>query len=214
MTTSAATYYAAVSAVIAAENALGGDAAGAVDGAAPLLTGVGVRDGLAIVALIGGLFFMLVGSVGVYRFPDCYSRMHAASKCTTLGITGLLLAAILHIWQLDVAGKAVLVLVFTFVATPIGTHLLAKAAHHGRAGQYEGTLSDELAQDKLDPGMSTNDEQIGVVPPNELRGHPGHIPPPRPANPAESVQNETAGQATPGTPSLATTPVGSVTASR
>ncbi|GEM_PF-53588 len=153
---------------------------------APLFTDAGLRDALAIVALLGGLFFMLVGSIGVYRFPDCYSRMHAASKCTTLGITGMLLAAVLHIWQLDVAGKGVLVLVFTFVATPVGTHLLAKAAHHGGAHQYAGTRSDELAQDKSDPGMAINDEQIGEVPPDELRGAVGHIPPPRPANPAET----------------------------
>jgi multicomponent Na+:H+ antiporter subunit G len=170
----------------------GDDAAAGVVGSegrdGPLMTGLGVRDGFAIVAMLGGLFFMLVGSIGVYRFPDCYSRMHAASKCTTLGITGLLLAAVLHIWELDVAGKGVLVLVFTFVATPIGTHLLAKAAHHGGARQFANTLSDELAEDKADHGMAINDEQIGVVPQEELRGEPGHLPPPRPANPSESVR--------------------------
>lgn len=125
-----------------------------------LITGAGVRDALAVLALAGGLFFMFVGAVGVYRFPDAYSRMHAASKCTTLGLSGLLLAAMLHIWLLDIAGKALLVLVFTFAATPIGTHLLAKAAHHGGAQQFRGTLSDELAEDKRDPDRPATDERI------------------------------------------------------
>lgn len=149
----------------------------------PSLTWAGIRDGLALIAMLGGLFFMFVGTVGVFRLPDCYARMHAVSKCTTLGLTGLLLAAALHIWALDVAGKGLLVVVFTFVVTPIGTHLLAKAAHHGGAEQFIRTLSDELAQDKADPGMAVNDEQVGVVQPKDLRGSPGHIPPARELQP-------------------------------
>jgi len=139
--------------------AVGAEAASS-GGVEAAVTAAGVRDGLAVVALVGGLFFMFVGALGVFRFPDAYARMHAASKCTTLGLSGLLLAAALHIWVLDIAGKAVLVLVFTFVATPIGTHLLAKAAHHGRARQSAGTLSDELAEDKADPSRSVTDDRI------------------------------------------------------
>lgn len=148
--------------------ALGAEAAASGGGDAAV-TMAGVRDGLAVVALVGGLFFMFVGALGVFRFPDAYARMHAASKCTTLGLSGLLLAATLHIWVLDIAGKALLVLVFTFVATPIGTHLLAKAAHHGRARQSLGTLSDELAEDKADPSEAVTDDRIdGGLGPDEV----------------------------------------------
>lgn len=152
----------------------------------PLVSFSGLRDAAGLLAMLVGLFFMFVGTVGVYRLPDSYSRMHAVSKCTTLGLTGLLLAAVLHIWTLDTAGKGLMVVVFTFVATPIGTHLLAKAAHHGGALQDHRTLSDELAQDKADPGMAVNDDQIGVVEPEDLRGSPGHIPPARELQPTPS----------------------------
>jgi len=122
----------------------------------------GIRDVLASVSLAGGLFFMFVGAVGVVRFPDAYQRIHAASKCTTLGIAGMLFAAILHVWTLDIAGKAIMAIVFTLVASPIGSHLLAKAAHHCRIDQWPGTLSDELAQDKADPNCSVSDDEIGI----------------------------------------------------
>ena len=122
----------------------------------------GVRDFVASLALAGGLFFMLVGAVGVVRLPDAYQRIHAASKCTTLGLAGMLIAAILHVWSLDIAGKALLVIAFVFVASPIGSHLLAKAAHHTKVEQWPGTLSDELAQDKADPNRSVSDDEIGV----------------------------------------------------
>ena len=137
---------------------LGAEAAGATDS----FSVAGARDALALVALAIGLFFMFVGVLGVLRLPDAYSRMHAASKCTTLGLTGMLVAAGLHLWTLDVVAKSATVIIFTFVATPIGTHLLAKAAHHGKLAQWDRTLSDELAEDKADPDMAVTDDEIGI----------------------------------------------------
>jgi hypothetical protein len=49
------------------------------------------------------------------------------------------------------------------VATPIGSHLLAKAAHHGRLEQWDRTLGDELAEDKANPDVPTTDE-TGLAP--------------------------------------------------
>jgi multicomponent Na+:H+ antiporter subunit G len=109
-----------------------------------------VADALAIVCLLGGLFFMSIGAVGIIRMPDVYHRLHAATKCTTLGLVGLLLAAIFHVHTLDVVTKALLTLAFTFVASPVGSHMLAKAALADRAPQWEGTLGDEHAKDAND----------------------------------------------------------------
>jgi len=104
---------------------------------------VTIGDALAIICLITGLFFMLVGALGVLRMPDTYHRLHAATKCTTLGLLGLLLGAVFHVATLDVMIKAMLTLVFAFVASPVGSHMLAKAALFDHAPQWEGTLSDE-----------------------------------------------------------------------
>jgi len=106
-----------------------------------------ILDTLAIFFLISGLFFMLAGAIGVVRLPDCYHRLHAASKCSTLGLLGLVLAAMLHIGTLAVVTKGSAVILFAFVATPVGSHLLAKAAHRDKAPKWHGTLSDELAED-------------------------------------------------------------------
>lgn len=107
-----------------------------------------ILDTLAIFFLIGGLFFMLVGAIGVLRLPDAFNRLHAASKCSTLGMMGLLLAACLHVGTGDVVAKSIAVVLFIFVSTPVGSHMLAKAAHRDDAEQWDGTLSDELAEDK------------------------------------------------------------------
>ncbi len=107
-----------------------------------------ILDTFAIFFLIAGLFFMLVGAIGVVRLPDVYHRLHAASKCSTLGMMGLLLAASLHVGTGDVIAKSIAVVLFLFVSNPVGSHMLAKAAHRDKAPQWENTLSDELAKDK------------------------------------------------------------------
>ncbi len=107
-----------------------------------------IVEAVALVSMAFGLFFMMVGVLGLLRFPDVYNRIHAASKCTTLGLLGLLIAAVLHVGTFGVFTKAVLTLVFAFVATPVGSHMLAKAAHRDGAPQWGKTLSDELAEDR------------------------------------------------------------------
>jgi multicomponent Na+:H+ antiporter subunit G len=123
-------------------------------------------DILTVLAMLLGLFFMFIGALGLYRFPDLYIRMHAASKCITLGISGMLLAAVFHLSAVSAgtdeaaygapmpgttavgAGtKALLVIMFQFVAAPVAAHMLARAAHMDGVPQWEGTVGDELAED-------------------------------------------------------------------
>jgi multicomponent Na+:H+ antiporter subunit G len=109
-----------------------------------------VRTVAAVVLLGSGLSFMLIGAWGVVRLPDAYHRLHASSKCSTLGLFGLLLGAMVHIGTADALAKGSLTLLFAVVATPVGSHILAKAAHASGLRQWSHTLSDELADDERD----------------------------------------------------------------
>jgi multicomponent Na+:H+ antiporter subunit G len=117
-----------------------------------------IADLLAVVCVLSGLAFMLVGAIGIVRFPDAFNRLHASSKCSTLGLLGLLLGVIFHIGTLGVVTKAVITIVFAFVALPIGSHILAKAAHIDGLRQWSKTLSDELAEDY--PERTQRDEAV------------------------------------------------------
>ena len=88
-----------------------------------------MRDVITVILLGSGLSFMLIGAWGVVRLPDAYHRLHASSKCSTLGLFGMLAGAVVHIGTADALIKAALTLLFTVVATPVGSHVLAKAAH-------------------------------------------------------------------------------------
>ncbi|MCK4873699.1 MAG: Na+/H+ antiporter subunit G [Phycisphaerales bacterium] len=107
-----------------------------------------VGDLLAAICLSFGLFFMVVGVIGLNRFPDAYGRLHATTKCVTLGLLGFLLAAIFHRLHLAIFTKAVMTIIFVFIANPVGSHMIAKAAHKAGYKLWDKTLSDELAEDR------------------------------------------------------------------
>ena len=96
--------------------------------------------------LIFGLFFLLAGSLGLLRFQDVYSRMHATSKSTTLGVAGVLLAALLYLRFLEVSSglKELLILGFLFLTAPVGAHMIARAAYHIGVALWQGGVVDEF----------------------------------------------------------------------
>ena len=104
-------------------------------------------DIFTIFFLLIGLFFMLVGAIGVLRLPDTYNRLHGATKCSTLGLLGMLLATVAHIGDLSIVTKASLTILFIFVSNPVGSHLLAKAALRDRVAKWQGTIGDESEED-------------------------------------------------------------------
>lgn len=80
----------------------------------------------SILLLIGG-FFSLVAALGVYRFPDFYSRLHAATKASTFGIGFAALAAALLMGTFTAWFKMLAAIGFLFITLPIAAHLLSRA---------------------------------------------------------------------------------------
>ncbi|MDZ4655147.1 MAG: monovalent cation/H(+) antiporter subunit G [Coriobacteriia bacterium] len=76
-----------------------------------------------------GMFFFFVGTFGLLRLPDFYSRTHAATKCDTVGAGALLLALVVHN-GLDVSGLKILALaVLVLLSSPTAANALARAAY-------------------------------------------------------------------------------------
>ena len=83
---------------------------------------------IAIIFIVGGVFFLTVSALGLLRLPDFYARTHAVGKSETLG-TILLLAglAIYNGWELTTI-KIIIILVFVLIANPTATHAVAQTA--------------------------------------------------------------------------------------
>lgn len=95
---------------------------------------------LAILIILGG-FFTLVGSIGLFKLPDFYMRLHGPTKASTLGVGAILIASSVYFSSKsgDISLHEVLVTLFLFITAPVSAHLMAKAAIHIKVKQVERT---------------------------------------------------------------------------
>ena len=100
-----------------------------------------------------GVFFNLLAGVGLLRFPDVYTRLHAGTKCTTFGSIFLIGSVIIMglktwLWNHDVDGSVLAIhsavaLIAILLTNPTGAHAIARAAH--RSGVMPvGAVVDDL----------------------------------------------------------------------
>jgi multicomponent Na+:H+ antiporter subunit G len=97
-----------------------------------------IITGIIYLFLVLGVFFNLLAGIGLLRFPDVYTRLHAGTKCTTFGsifIIGSVIIIGLKTWYLgDVNGSVLVIhsiaaLLAILLTNPVGAHAIARAAH-------------------------------------------------------------------------------------
>ena len=93
--------------------------------------------------ILAGAIFTFIGALGLARLPDFYTRLHAPTKATTLGVGSLLIASAIYFSTQGpgVSLHEILVTLFLFITAPVSAHLLAKAALYlkvPRVGQRAG----------------------------------------------------------------------------
>lgn len=85
-----------------------------------------------ILTLIGSIF-VLIASIGLYRLPGLYLKMHAATKAGTLGSGLVLLGVAMQIGNIYTMTEVALLILFISITNPISAHLIAKVA-----AKYDG----------------------------------------------------------------------------
>ena len=86
---------------------------------------------LSWVCLLAGCCFLLIGTIGLLRLPDLFTRMHAVAIVDTLGTILIVAGLILQSGFTLVSIKLLLIVFFILFTSPTSTHALAKAALHG-----------------------------------------------------------------------------------
>ncbi|MGB9885697.1 MAG: monovalent cation/H(+) antiporter subunit G [Moorellales bacterium] len=118
---------------------------------------MGPWEEVILALLVIGLAFNGLGTVALFRFPDVYTRLHGATKCTTFGSIFTGLAAVVYglvLWGATADPKfgvlalhALLAVAALLVTNPNGAHAIARAAH--RSGVLpQRAVVDRLAQDE------------------------------------------------------------------
>ena len=77
--------------------------------------------------MIGGLFFFLTATIGILRFPDFFTRLHATGKGDTLAVLLFLIGFSLYEGFTLTSLKILVIAVFMFLAQPTATHALSRA---------------------------------------------------------------------------------------
>lgn len=98
---------------------------------------------IAIVAVVIGATFTILGILGVTRMPDVYTRLHATGKVGVFGVVFLLIAAMA--WLPEGQAKGLVLIAFLLLAGPVTAHALSSAAY--RTGiPFAARVRDDLAE--------------------------------------------------------------------
>lgn len=90
-----------------------------------------LQDVLSAACLILGVFFSVTGAFGLFKLPDFFTRVHAASVTDSLATMLIIVGLLLQTETGLVAVKLLFILGFLLLTSPTASHALAKAARHG-----------------------------------------------------------------------------------
>jgi multicomponent Na+:H+ antiporter subunit G len=102
--------------------------------------------------LVAGALFSLTATIGMLRFPDVYTRLHAAAKAGPVGAGLVLVAVALAVFSPPVALRALVGIVFLVLTAPVAAHLVARAAYLAEVPPDTLTKVNDLENEKLNRG--------------------------------------------------------------
>jgi multicomponent Na+:H+ antiporter subunit G len=108
---------------------------------------------VGLLILVGGFLSMAAG-IGIVRFPDVLTRLHAATKPQVLGLATVLAAIIVQVPTWGVLTTAVLVMTFQLLTQPMTAHMLGRAAYRTDHVRRDLLIEDDLGRDIADHDQS------------------------------------------------------------
>lgn len=103
-----------------------------------------VLDVVSAVLLLTGVALAVAAAIGLLRFPDVFSRMHAATKPATLGLLLITVGAALQMDDGSDSVKLLLVAAFQFITAPVAAHMIGRSAYRAGTGDLDRLVVDEL----------------------------------------------------------------------
>ena len=113
-----------------------------------------IADGIAYACLLAGSLLCLTAGLGLLRFPDVLSRMHAGTKPQTLGVLLIMVGGAIRLQGWSATWMLLLVAVFQLITAPVSAHLISRVAHRRRHVRRDLLLVDEVGSA---PGRSADD---------------------------------------------------------
>lgn len=110
------------------------------------LSGNEIFEWIGVILILIGSIVSVISAIGIIRFPDIYTRAHAATKTTTLAVLITLVGTFIYVWFGEgyISVRLMLGIVFVFITAPISGHLVLRAAYRAKIKMSDSTVEDEL----------------------------------------------------------------------
>ena len=102
-----------------------------------------IREILVSLFLLMGGILSLIAVTGVLRMPDIFTRMHAATKVGTVGVSSITIGLMIHFGSITVISRGILVIAFFLLTAPVAAHMIARAAYRSGVSLWILTRIDE-----------------------------------------------------------------------
>ena len=122
--------------------------------------------------LVLGALFCLTAGLGLIRFPDVLTRMHAGTKPQVLGVLLTAVGAAVRLGGWEVIGPLLLVVVFQFITAPVSAHMVSRMAYRRRHVRSDLLQVDELSQATGGPARPEEGQPTGDEPADAPRDGP------------------------------------------
>jgi len=101
---------------------------------------------IGIAFIVIGSLTSIVSAIGLIRFPDVYSRAHAATKTTTVAVLITLVGIFIYYIAAEsfVSIRIILAIVFVFLTAPVSGHLILRASYRAKVKLADSSIKDEL----------------------------------------------------------------------
>lgn len=87
-----------------------------------------ITDGLTVLLLVAGAAFFTAGTIGVLRFPDLYTRLHALTKADNVGLGLVIIGLVLQAESFTAGLRLIVIWLLVLLASSSAGHLIAKTA--------------------------------------------------------------------------------------
>ena len=124
------------------------------------MSGGDVLDLLGAASVLIGSFLCFAAAVGLVRFPDVLSRMHAATKPQTLGLILIALGVELSLRSWTALGTVLLIMIFQLTTAPVAAHLVGRTVYRSNQVRRDLLVRDELADDLQQAGFQLSDKPV------------------------------------------------------
>ncbi|WP_249933343.1 monovalent cation/H(+) antiporter subunit G [Blastococcus sp. CCUG 61487] len=129
----------------------------------------GPADVIALIALVGGAFLCFTAGLGLVRFPDVLTRMHAGTKPQALGVLLIMSGSAIRLQGWSATWMLLLVALFQLLTAPVTAHMISRVAYRRRHVRRDLLMVDELHTGEHSDRLFRGDEPADAPPEEPFR---------------------------------------------